>query len=215
MPPGAEAACPCSGRMRRAPPHRAQRRLEREQRRDDADHVVERRADRPRWDQREERDRQRDHEGEQRGRADLRFAAPSAAPKAAKPAPPARIATSQSTKRSHSSETKSSRPASISRVTASETTMPSSTFSVSSPAPRRAAGEPRECVLLALQRQRAGDQQHRHEHQRHRRGDGDREDVEGGVSPVTTSLSTLIGWVTEVSSVGEAEVLGRQPGEAE
>ena len=59
-------------------------------------------------------------------------APPIAAPKAAKPAPPATMAGIQSRKRPQSRSTNSPRPASISRVTTRETTTPSRTFSVSS-----------------------------------------------------------------------------------
>ena len=50
---------------------RVERRLEREQRRHDADHVVERRRDRAGGHEREERQRQREHEREQRRRPHL------------------------------------------------------------------------------------------------------------------------------------------------
>ena len=67
--------------------------------------------------------------------------------------------------------------------------------------PTEAAGEPGEGVLLALERQRARDQQHGDEHQRDRRGDRDRERVELARSaPATTCLSTSIGEATAPSS---------------
>ena len=106
-------------------------------------------------------------------------AAPIAAPKAAKPAPPATIAGIRAgTAPSRSTTRAERRPASAASRRATTTT-PSRTFSASRADVRdEPAGEPGEGVLLALERQRARDQQDGHEHQRDRRGDRDRERVE-------------------------------------
>ena len=108
-----------------------------------------------------------------------RAAAPIAAPKAAKAAPPAPMATRISGVRAQSTETSTVSAASNSSVTANERDHAKAKL-LDEQAGRAdaAAGDPRERVLLALERERAGDQQHRHEHQRDRRRDRDREDVE-------------------------------------
>ena len=132
-------------------------------------------------DQRDEGDRQRDHEGQQRAGPDLargRRRSPHRMPR--RPAPPATIAScDQAGKRPQSMWTNSDRPASISRVTTIDRTTPSADLlAEQSRSPDQSPSQAREGVLLPLQRQRAGDQEHRHEHQGHRRGDRDRERVE-------------------------------------
>ena len=108
-----------------------------------------------------------------------RAAAPSAAPAAASAPPPARIASSQSPKRLQCSGTKISSPASISRVTTRpDADAEQDLLGEQRRAGDEAAGEPREGVLLALQRQRAGDQQDGDEGQGEGRRDGDREDFQ-------------------------------------
>ena len=129
------------------------------------------------------------------------FAAPPiAAPNAAKPAPPATIAGIQSANRPQSRSTKRPRPASIRSVTTTATTTPSRTFSPSSAdfetsprvslakafSSRSSASEPATSstvtnisVIVAATAIANVSRL--------------------GVSPETTSLSTLIGWETELS----------------
>ena len=124
-----------------------------------------------------------------------RAAAPSAAPAAPSAAPPARIATSQRPKRPQCRGTKSARPASISRVTTSPDRDPEHDL-LGQQRRRRdePAGEAREGVLLALERQRAGDQEDGDEGEGEGRGDGDREDFErrgGGVDHLLVDRDRL------------------------
>ena len=176
--------------------HRVERRLEGEDGDDDLDRVVDALADRAGGDQREEGDRQGDHEGEQGDRAHLARRRPERRP-GRRRAPRRRRGSpaSQRPNRLHCRGTKICSPASISSVTTRPTPTPSTTFSPSS-AERRdeAAGQPREGVLLALERQRAGDQEDGDEGQGQGRGDGDREDVErrrGAVDDLLLDLDRL------------------------
>ncbi len=78
------------------------------------------------------------------------------------------------------------------------------------------AGQPRESVLLALEGERAGDEQDGHEHQRDRRGDGDRERIEArgaAGDDLLVDLDRLRDRVQQVA--GGAEVLGGEVAEAD
>ena len=154
--------------------------MEREQRPDHLDHVEQAGADGARRDQRDEGDRQRDHEGEQRAGADLpRGAADRGAEGREGRAARRRSPPGSARKRPQSMSTNSDRPASISSVTTSESATPEADLlDQQGRSPDQPASQAREGVLLPLERQRAGDQEHRHEHQRHGRGDRDRERVE-------------------------------------
>ncbi len=127
-----------SGRVQRAV-HGVERRIEREQRPHDLDHMEDADADGARWHQREERDGQREHEREQRARADLAGSArrsrrrrqrmPLRRPRSQ--AGSAALGPSRSCTSAVSATSNSS-------VTANEAMIPSASFSTSSPeAPTR------------------------------------------------------------------------------
>ena len=191
--------------------HRLQRRLEGEERGDDPDRVVERRADGAGGDQREEGDRQGDHEGEQRDRRGPRAPPPRAPPRPPPaPPPPARIATSQRPKRLQSSGDEEPSPASISRVTTSPTATPSTTFSASSaeretsPRVRRgkafssrsSASEPATSSTVTKARVRVA-------------ATAIAKTSSGGVEALTTCLSTAIGWARRSISGAATSRLSR------
>ena len=158
----------------------SQRRLEGEERGDVADRVEEARADRAGGNEREEGDRQGDHEGEQRDRPHLARRRPER-----RPGRPERRAAGDDRQQPEpepapvrAGRRSASRPASAASRRGRRAT-PSRTFSPSSAeGGDEAAGEPREGVLLPLERQRAGDQEDGDEGQGQGRGDRDREDFQ-------------------------------------
>ena len=197
--------------------HRFQRRLEGEERGEDANDVVEPGADGAGGDEREQGDRQRDHEGEQRDGAHVARRRPERGARGAE----ARRA--EQDRRQPEAE--------AAPVEADEDLHPRQHQQGDEQADRDAqadllgeqgrardepAGEPREGVLLALQGERAGDQQQGDEGQGQRRRDGDREDFQrwrGGADRVLVDGDRLRQPVDQ--GRGDVEVVAGQGGEAD
>ena len=156
--------------------------LEREGGRDRADHVVEGGRHRARRHERQERERQGEHEGEQRGRAHLARERADRQPERGereRRRPRARRARAGSGP-SRAPRTGRARPASAGRPRTEQTAARPAFSSSSAGARHEPAHEPREGVLLALERERAGRQQQRDEHQRDRHRERHRERAERG-----------------------------------
>ena len=140
-----------------------------------------------------------------------RVSAPIARPEAAKPTRPgpARAATAGSGP-SRAPRT-APRPTSITRPTATEQTGREPGLLDQQPGPRHEpAHQPREGVLLALERERARRQQQRDEHQRDRHRERHRERAERAARrPSATVALTWIGSPTTFSTSSENERLSR------
>jgi hypothetical protein len=159
--------------------HGVERRLERKERRDHLDRLVQATRHRTRRHQRQERDRQRQHEREQRRRADLARDCPERDPHGAerhRPTPQRRepereaapVQVNEQGQAGHHHERHDERAGGRETDLLDEQRAPA----------HEAPDESAERVLLALERERSRRQEQRDEHERHAHRDGDGERAE-------------------------------------
>ena len=156
--------------------------------RDDADHVEEPPGTAPDGTSARNAIGQR----EQRARAARRRGPPARARRSRRPSPrsraPPRRARPATPAARRVERHERARPNSISSAARTRTAPPAPSSPPAGRARDEAAHQPRERVLLPLEREHAGREQERHEHQRDRHGDRDREGARASVSAPLTTL---------------------------